>query len=205
MNAEKWLPVRDLHGKYEVSSYGRLRKIARWTDGLHIYEHRLLPLDLDNWGYYTVSLTMDGEQKHRPVHRHILEAFVGPAVSPRTVPNHINGVKTDNRVENLEWATPRENNLHSYRVLGQRVMHGSLSGRAKLTEADAIAIRKARLEGATLLELARRHRISQGTVSMICLHKIWKRTVAEGERKLAPHTIHRPTGGDRLGTNHRPS
>lgn len=194
MNAEKWLPVRDLHGKYEVSSYGRLRKIARWTDGLHIYEHRLLSLEFNHWGYFTVSLTSEGKQRHRPVHRIVLEAFIGPATGENTVPNHMNGIKTDNRVENLEWTTARGNALHSYQVLGQKPMRGSEHGTSKITEADAIAIRDARFNGATLDELAKRHKLSLSTISMICLHKIWKHTIREGEKALKPHTLNGFTG-----------
>jgi len=205
MKREKWLPVRDSHGKYEVSSFGRLRKTACWTDGLHTYEHRLLPLELENRGYFVVSLTINGTQIRRPVHRHVLEAFIGPSVTPKMIPNHKNGIKTENRIENLEWVNARENALHSYRVLGQRVMRGSEHGTSKIKEVDAIAIREARLQGATLRELAKRHRISQGTVSGICLHKTWKHTLHKGEKKLKPHTINRPTGDARRGTSRTPS
>ena len=198
MSDEKWLPVRDSHGKYEVSSYGRLRKIARWTDGLHTYEHRLLSLEFNNWGYFSVSLSSEGRQRHWPVHRIVLEAFIGPAIGERNIPNHKNGVKTDNRVENLEWTNARENALHSYQALGQQPMKGSLHGTSKIVEADAIAIRKARRDGATLQELAQHYKLCQATISMICLHKIWKHTIRSGEKALKPHTINsycgRPPG-----------
>lgn len=205
MSEEKWLPVPGSRGKYEVSTHGRLRKIARWTDGLHIYEHRLLPLELENRGYFVISLTMDGAQIRRPVHRHVLETFVGLAVAPKTIPNHKNGIKTDNRLVNLEWVSPRENALHSYQVLGQRAMRGSQHGTAKIKEVDAVAIRSARLKGATLQELATRYGVSQGTISGICLHKTWKHTLREGETKLKPHTIKIFIRDDRRDTNRTPS
>ena len=205
MSDEKWLPVPSSHGEYEVSSLGRLRKICRWTDGLHIYEHRLLPLEFARRGYYVVSLTIGGEQVRRPVHRYVIEAFHGAAVGDSTIPNHKNGVKTDNRAENLEWMTARENALHSYRVLGQRVMRGSEHGTSKIKETDAIAIRRARLKGATLQELAERYDLCQGTISMICLHKIWKHTLRKGEKALKPHTIHISTGDARPDTSRTPS
>jgi hypothetical protein len=65
-------------------------------------------------GYFGVAL---GRNNRRYVARLVAQAFIPNPLNKKEV-NHINGVTDDNRIENLEWVTPSENILHSYRVLG---------------------------------------------------------------------------------------
>lgn len=67
-------------------------------------------------GYVGVSLCHDKTIVPRLVHRLVAEAFI-PNINNKQQVNHKNGIKTDNRIENLEWSTSQENMRHAYRVL----------------------------------------------------------------------------------------
>lgn len=116
---EIWLPVKGYEGLYEVSDLGRIRSVPRVidrrymgkTDARQSYGGRVLIAYPNSHGYLHVGLWSKNKRQARIVHRLVAEAFLsGP--SERTV-NHKNGIKTDNRAANLEWATYSENHLHA--------------------------------------------------------------------------------------------
>ncbi|MGZ9736509.1 HNH endonuclease signature motif containing protein [Flavobacterium sp. GNP002] len=65
-------------------------------------------------GYYTVAICYDGTKKSVPIHRLIAESFI-PNPEKKIYVNHINSIRTDNRIENLEWSTPSENAIHMFK------------------------------------------------------------------------------------------
>lgn len=98
------------------------------------------PLKAKPRGYVVIRSRKTGSI---PAHRAIWEAANGP-IPPGMQINHINGIKHDNRLENLEVVTPSENILHAYATnLASAV--GEKNGRAKLTARDVLAIRKSPL------------------------------------------------------------
>ena len=68
---------------------------------------------LGNVGYYQVSLSNKGESRNLTIHRLVANVFLSNDENKREV-NHINGIKTDNRLINLEWATSSENRQHAF-------------------------------------------------------------------------------------------
>jgi hypothetical protein len=183
---EVWKPIPGYARHYEVSNYGRVRKLGRWSDGLNTYEYRLLALDDTHDGYFRIGIGAGRHRKRLPVHRFVLLAFLGPS---ELKVNHKDGQKRNNHLPNLEYVTNRENALHSYYVLGQQPMRGSSHGSSKLTETDVIEMRRLRRDGATLKELMSKFNITAGAISGICQHRTWKHTLQPGEHPLKPHTI----------------
>lgn len=119
-------------------------------------------------GYKFVGMRVKEKFTYKMVHRLVAEAFIpNPENKPQV--NHIDGNKENNRAENLEWVTPKENQAHAgkYGLLS----HGSSHWRAKITEDDVMAIRSA--EG-TCQEVGDTFGLCKQSVSNIRRRKGWK-------------------------------
>lgn len=103
---EVWKDIPGWEGLYQVSNLGRIRSIRV----------RLIK-PYDTRGYRVATLHSGDRMERAGVHRFVAQAFIPNPESKEQV-NHINGDKADNNVENLEWVTCQENNLHRCRVLG---------------------------------------------------------------------------------------
>lgn len=102
MKEEIW---RNIPG-YEDYQFSNLGRVKSFKNG----KERILKPALRKDGYYQIGLTKDGKQKLFLVHQLIAIAFLGHVIDGHNlVVNHINGVKTDNRVENLEIVSNRDN------------------------------------------------------------------------------------------------
>lgn len=118
---EIWKDVVGFEDNYSISSLGRvIRKESVFISSngrIRKFKERLLGGCL-NKQYHFVALQKPGVSKKYPVHRLLAIAFVpNPFNLPQV--NHINGIRGDNRVENLEWVTNEENSRHSREVLGK--------------------------------------------------------------------------------------
>lgn len=69
---------------------------------------------MDSSGYVSVRLSKDGHESTHRIHRLLALTFISNILDHKQV-NHKNGIKSDNRLENLEWVTPSENTIHAYR------------------------------------------------------------------------------------------
>ena len=102
---EEWKPVAGFESEYLISSHCRV-----WSN----HSQKILK-NKHVKGYQYVSLCSCGFRQERRIHRMVAEAFIPNPYNKPTV-NHINETKSDNRVENLEWATTREQNTHGTRT-----------------------------------------------------------------------------------------
>ena len=166
--SENWLPVVGYEGIYEISDRGALRRIMRSACG----SMGLLKGDRPK-GYVRHRLFRNGKFKRMQAHQIVMAAFIGP-VPPDMEINHLNGIHGDNRLENLQYVTRSENQSHKYRVLGWKGRAGSKHHYAKLDEEKVAEMRKLRLDGWELKDLAIKYGVSTGSISLICKRKTWR-------------------------------
>lgn len=118
---EVWKDIKGYEGLYQVSSLGRIKSLERITKGRIRYykKEKILKNHIGQDGYFKTYLYKLGKVKTCRINRLVAETFIpNPENKPEV--NHINEVKTDNRVENLEWTTRKENSLHSsYKFMGE--------------------------------------------------------------------------------------
>jgi hypothetical protein len=147
---------------------------------------RVLTNSLDKQGYLRTGICYGKYTKKQLIHRLIAETFIpNPENKPQI--NHINGIKTDNRIENLEWCTPKENILHARKTglhnensrlkfsLGQRVVpnakkRNKIGCMRKLVKKDVLYIRDQCLSR-TFADIAREMNLSRTSVSR-CFYRI---------------------------------
>ena len=166
--AERWLPVVGHETDYEVSNLGRVRRIGR---GQGATVGRVLCAHLPPEGYPKTALRRGAKRRMHWVHRLVAEAFLGP--SRGRIVNHKNFDKSDNRVQNLEWVTHRENVLHAFAADRRDDAVGMRSGAAKLDDDAVRFIRRAypRLNG---VELAQRFGVNSTTIYQVLRGRTWK-------------------------------
>jgi len=114
---EEWRDIQGYEGYYQVSSEGRVRSLDRVVDhsvyGKQPIKGKILKSKPGNHGYLSVMFCKKNKRKRHSIHRLVAAAFI-PIINDKPWTNHRNGIKIDNRVENLEWCTPSENNKHAY-------------------------------------------------------------------------------------------
>lgn len=109
---EIWRPIAGYEGLYEVSNYGNVRSLTL-RNGSGTFARKKLVVQGDNGhGYKYVSFHLDGKRKNHYVHRLVADAFV-PNPNNLPVVDHIDFDRANNRADNLQWTTQKQNVVRS--------------------------------------------------------------------------------------------
>lgn len=179
MTVEVWKSVVGFEGYYQVSNLGQVRSVDRVVKhkGVPNRQNQLKGQELKlklSQGYHRVGLRKNSEkQRMYPVHRLVATAFIENAEN-KPVVNHIDGIKLHNNVENLEWATVKENTIHAFDT-GLRIgPRGVKQGHAKLSP-DLICKAKAlRDAGNSYSCIGKLTGVSTSTIYNALVGKTWK-------------------------------
>jgi predicted XRE-type DNA-binding protein len=139
---EVWKDIPEYEGLYEVSNTGIVRSKDRITPHGRFRKSQILSMHVNHGGYLRVALCKDSKKKFYSAHRLVALSFFGIDEN-KTQVNHKNGIKTDNRVDNLEWVTLSENMEHAYKT-GLACKKGEQNHNRKLTNKDVLKIRHLR-------------------------------------------------------------
>lgn len=116
MENETWKDIPNYVGGYQISNYGRVKTLKRRyikKNGIPItINEKLRKAHVGKRGYWTVQLKFEGRARQEYIHRLMAVTFLDNPRSKKEV-NHINGIKTDNSISNLEWSTHKENMSHA--------------------------------------------------------------------------------------------
>lgn len=120
---EVWKDIKGYENYYQISNKGRVRsldrKVKHSDNSFQVIKGQIMKQQTNIDGYLTVGLHKNNKISGFRVHRLIAKAFI-PNEDNKLEINHKNGIKDDNRISNLEWATSTENNRHRIDVLGYR-------------------------------------------------------------------------------------
>lgn len=150
---EVFVEIKGIRGRYEVSNMGNVRSLNR-------SKPILMKQYVDFQGYKTIFFHKgDGDYKVHKVHRLVAIAFI-PNPENKCCVNHKNGVKTDNREENLEWCTHSENQIHKFKVLGHKI---HWTGKFGVSNSKSKAVIQCTMDGDVVAEYGGVHEAARIT------------------------------------------
>jgi len=162
---EIFKPVLGFESEYHISNLGNLMTVKQ---GSGARSGRILKKGYNLRGYVQYTLGRYGGR--HSAHLLVMQAFVGKKPEGMEI-NHINGIKDDNRLENLEYCTKSQNKLHAVNVLnkGRGVSHGN----SKLNDDIIREIRQLASTGLSFYKIADLYNITRPNVGYIVNLKTW--------------------------------
>lgn len=178
-NQNDWKDIPEYEGYYEINRNSEIRSKERVVESLIVKTGTVRKIKrsskpikkrLDHKGYWIVILSKNSKPKTLKVHRLLMITFVGKS---DLVVNHKNGVRTDNRLENLEYCTHRENILHGRKYLGHNSVRGELCGASKLNEIKVLAIVTLNKSGFNFSQISKLYNVNRQSIANVCQGKTW--------------------------------
>ena len=173
MTEEIWKDIEGYENLYQVSNLGRVKSISRLYVQKGNKKIRMEGRILESVKkrYPQCNLSVNGHREMKQIHRLVAMAFI-PNPENKPYVNHINAIKNDNRVVNLEWCTPKENDHHAMKM-GLKAK-GENNGYSKLKQKDVNEIRaKYKPRKYTNKMLAKEYGISYHEIQLITSNKRW--------------------------------
>ena len=193
VNAEIWKDISGYEGLYQVSNLGRVKGLARIIpvgNQMRNIPEKLKKLNMPHDSYCTVNLcNFEHVERQESVHRLVAAAFVPNDDVTKTQVNHIDGNKHNNRADNLEWVTPRENTVHAH-VTGLASTRGKFNPSAKLPEEVALDIKNMKRNGYSLKHVYQKYIQYNYCTIYDCFHNnTWKYLESDIASKIPVYEI----------------
>lgn len=179
MIEEIWVQVHGYEGYYKVSSLGRVFSEDRIVKSKHKNGRKVVSKEksqqLSREGYLYVNIFRGGDHKPKrvAVHRLVAMSFMS-CPNPTYNVNHKNGVKTDNRLCNLEWTSRSENQIHAIKMGLYKSVQGESCGQAVLKEDQVLEIRKLGEQGMMHKDIALIFGVGRKAITKILNRQRWK-------------------------------
>lgn len=175
---EIWKNIIGFEDSYQISNIGNVKSKNRRVNSKYgktrFVKGQILKNIIDKDGYHKVNLKRNQKGKTLFVHRLVCIHFHENPQNKKQV-NHINGVKNDNRCENLEWCTASENRKHAYKTGLQNGLtrRGDKNNFSKLTEKKVLVIKKMIKNKIKQKCIASVFKVNPSAISAISSKKNW--------------------------------
>lgn len=182
---EIWKDVKNYEGLYQVSNLGNIKSLDRIVETKnrknYLRKGKVQKKSVNSFGYETVGFTVDSKTKIYRVHRLVALSFIENTENKPQI-NHIDGNKTNNNVNNLEWCTSSENQIHSVSTglsnPSYPLLKGSKNGRSLLKEEQVVEIRNKYIPYKySAKKLALEYNVSESCITHILNNTSWKNIV----------------------------
>lgn len=179
---EIWKDLMNFEGAYKISNYGNIKSLPRISTniigkrgGTKVIKEKIIANTLNKTGYVYCHLSFNGKNTVSMVHTLVANNFlIKPESTESLQVNHKDGDKQNNRVDNLEWVTSKENIHHSIRT-GLRKSHHQYNPNAKLTLENVKEIKELISMGIlTAIEIGKMYGVNSGCIAKIKYGRTWK-------------------------------
>ena len=169
----KWRDVIGYEGLYKISNEGEVYSLVskKILKSFPHYEK----------GYIRHCLYKNKSKKTLSTHRLVAFAFI-PNLENKPEVNHINGIKSDNRVENLEWVTASENCIHSFKIGLNTPKVGENNNKSKLTKEDVSKVYSLNRDGMSTKDISNMYNVCRTTIDRILSGKRWNHVYKNTDR-----------------------